>query len=164
MKFGVVVFPGSNCDHDAYYALGQVLQQPVEFLWHQSESVSGFDAILLPGGFSYGDYLRTGAIARFSPVMRAVERFARSGGLVMGTCNGFQILCEAGLLPGALMRNRRLRFICRHVHVRVESVATPFTSSATPGQVLRIPIAHADGNYFCDDATLAGLQRNEQIV
>ena len=164
MKFGVVVFPGSNCDHDAFYALGEVLRQPVEFIWHQSEDLSGFDAVVLPGGFSYGDYLRTGAIARFSPVMRAVERFARSGGLVLGICNGFQILCEAGLLPGALMRNRGLRFICRHVHVRVESVATPFTSSAAPGQVLRIPIAHADGNYFCDDATLADLQRNDQIV
>jgi phosphoribosylformylglycinamidine synthase len=164
MKFGVVVFPGSNCDHDAFYALGEVLRQPVDFIWHQSEDLSGFDAIVLPGGFSYGDYLRTGAIARFSPVMRAVERFAHSGGLVLGICNGFQILCEAGLLPGALMRNRGLRFICRHVHVRVESISTPFTSSAIPGQVLRIPIAHADGNYFCDDATLASLQRNDQIV
>jgi phosphoribosylformylglycinamidine synthase I len=164
MKLGVVVFPGSNCDHDAFYALGEVLRQPVEFIWHQSEDLSGFDAVVLPGGFSYGDYLRTGAIARFSPVMRAVERFARSGGLVLGICNGFQILCEAGLLPGALMRNRGLRFICRHVHVRVESVATPFTSSATKGQVLRIPIAHADGNYVCDDATLAELQRNDQII
>ncbi len=164
MKFGVVVFPGSNCDHDAFYALGEVLRQPVEFIWHQSEDLSGFDAVVLPGGFSYGDYLRTGAIARFSPVMRAVERFARSGGLVLGICNGFQILCEAGLLPGALMRNRGLRFVCRHVHVRVESVATPFTSSAAPGQVLRIPIAHADGNYFCDDASLAGLQRHDQFV
>src|ERR1700686_1610903 len=139
MKFGVVVFPGSNCDHDACYALGQVLHQPVEFLWHQSEQVSGFDAVILPGGFSYGDYLRTGAIARFSPVMRAVERFARSGGLVLGICNGFQILCEARLLPGALMRNRGLPFICRHVHIRVESATTPFTASAATGQVLRIP-------------------------
>jgi phosphoribosylformylglycinamidine synthase len=164
MKFGVVVFPGSNCDHDAFYALGDVLRQPVDFIWHQSEDLSGFDAVILPGGFSYGDYLRTGAIARFSPVMRAVERFARSGGLVLGICNGFQILCEAGLLPGALMRNRGLRFICRHVHIRVESAATPFTSSAAPGQVLRIPIAHADGNYVCDDATLADLQRHDQIV
>jgi phosphoribosylformylglycinamidine synthase I len=164
MKFGVVVFPGSNCDHDAFYALGEVLRQPVDFIWHQSEDLSGFDAVVLPGGFSYGDYLRTGAIARFSPVMRAVERFARGGGLVLGICNGFQILCEAGLLPGALMRNRGLRFLCRHVYVRVESVATPFTSSATTGQVLRIPIAHADGNYFCDDATLAALQRHDQIV
>src|ERR1700694_689762 len=137
MKFGVVVFPGSNCDHDAWYALGEVLHQPVEFLWHQSEEINGFDAILLPGGFSYGDYLRTGAIARFSPVMRAVEKFARGGGLVLGICNGFQILCEAGLLPGALMRNTGLRFICRHVHIRVENTATPFTSEAQRGQVLR---------------------------
>jgi phosphoribosylformylglycinamidine synthase I len=164
MKFGVVVFPGSNCDHDAFYAIGEVLQKPVEFIWHQSENLSGCDAIILPGGFSYGDYLRTGAIARFSPVMRAVERFARSGGLVLGICNGFQILCEAGLLPGALMRNKGLRFICRHVHVRVESRATPFTSSGEAGRVLRIPIAHADGNYVCDAATLAELQRNDQIV
>src|SRR5580704_3123724 len=121
MRFGVVVFPGSNCDHDVRYALGSVLRQQAEFIWHQSEDISGFDAILLPGGFSYGDYLRTGAIARFSPVMRAIERFARSGGLVLGVCNGFQILCEAGLLPGALMRNTGLRFICRPVHIRVES-------------------------------------------
>jgi phosphoribosylformylglycinamidine synthase I len=164
MKLGVVVFPGSNCDHDAFYAFDHGLGQPVEFIWHQTENLSGFDAVVLPGGFSYGDYLRTGAIARFSPVMRALERFARSGGLVLGVCNGFQILCEAGLLPGALMRNRGLRFICRHVHIRVENTATPFTSLASPGQVLRIPIAHADGNYFCDDATLRELQRNEQIV
>jgi len=164
MKFGVVVFPGSNCDHDAYYALEGVLHQPVEFLWHQSQQVSGFDAIILPGGFSYGDYLRTGAIARFSPVMRAVEKFARAGGLVLGICNGFQILCEAGLLPGALHRNEGLRFICRQVHVRVEATDTAFTSAASPGQVLQIPIAHAEGNYFCDEATLAELKRNRQIV
>jgi phosphoribosylformylglycinamidine synthase I len=164
MKFGVVVFPGSNCDHDAYYALGKVLHHPVEFLWHQSEQVAGFDAIILPGGFAYGDYLRTGAIARFSPVMRAVERFARGGGLVLGICNGFQILCEAGLLPGALRRNAGLRFICRHVHIRVENTGTPFTGAARTGQVLRIPIAHAEGNYFCDQATLAELERNNQIV
>ena len=164
MKFGVVVFPGSNCDHDAYYALGQVLHQPVEFLWHQSEQVAGFDAIILPGGFSYGDYLRTGAIARFSPVMRAVERFARGGGLVLGICNGFKILCEAGLLPGALRRNAGLRFICRQVHIRVENNGTPFTAAAKPGQVLQIPIAHAEGNYFCDEAALTELERNSQIV
>jgi phosphoribosylformylglycinamidine synthase I len=164
MKFGVVVFPGSNCDHDAWYALGEVLRQPVEFLWHQSEKLHGFDAILLPGGFSYGDYLRTGAIARFSPVMRAVEKFARSGGLVLGICNGFQILCEAGLLPGVLQRNAGLRFVCRPVHIRVEATDTPFTASAKPGQVLKIPIAHGDGNYFCDEATLASLERNRQIV
>src|SRR3984957_11390618 len=164
MKFGVVVFPGSNCDHDAYYALGPVLQQPVEFLWHQSTQVDGFDAIILPGGFSYGDYLRTGAIARFSPVMRAVEKFARDGGLVLGVCNGFQILCEAGLLPGVLQRNAGMRFVCRQVHVRVETTDTPFTAAAKPSQVLQIPIAHGDGNYFCDPATLADLERNRQIV
>jgi phosphoribosylformylglycinamidine synthase I len=164
MKFGVVVFPGSNCDHDAYHALGQVLHQPVEFLWHQSEQVAAFDAIVLPGGFAYGDYLRTGAIARFSPVMRAVEKFARAGGLVLGICNGFQILCEAGMLPGVLTRNAGLRFICRQVHVRVENIDTPFTSAAKPGQVLQMPIAHAGGSYYCDAATLADLERNRQIV
>jgi phosphoribosylformylglycinamidine synthase subunit PurQ / glutaminase len=164
MKFGVVVFPGSNCDHDARYALGEVLHQSVEFLWHQSEQVKGFDAIVLPGGFSYGDYLRTGAIARFSPVMRAVEQFARDGGLVFGICNGFQILCEAGLLPGVLQRNAGMRFVCRQVHIRVETTDTPFTATANVGQVLQIPIAHGDGNYFCDEATLAELERNKQIV
>jgi len=164
MKFGVVVFPGSNCDHDAFHALGGVLHQPVEFLWHQSEQVQGFDAIVLPGGFSYGDYLRTGAIARFSPVMRAVEKFALGGGLVLGICNGFQILCEAGLLPGVLQRNAGMRFVCKQVHIRVETTDTPFTAAAKPGQVLRIPIAHGDGNYFCDEATLAELERNRQIV
>jgi phosphoribosylformylglycinamidine synthase len=164
MKFGVVVFPGSNCDHDAYHAVGKVLGQPVEFLWHQSQEVEGFDAIILPGGFSYGDYLRTGAIARFSPVMKAVERFARRGGLVLGICNGFQILLEAGLLPGAMQRNAGLRFICRHVHIRVETTATPFTAAARAGQVLKIPIAHMDGNYYCDDATLKELEREDRIV
>lgn len=164
MKFGVVVFPGSNCDHDAWYALGAVLRQPVEFLWHQSENIKGFDAILLPGGFSYGDYLRTGAIARFSPIMRAVEEFARAGGPVLGICNGFQILCEAGLLPGVLQRNAGMHFVCRQVRVRVETTDTPFTAAASLGQVLQIPIAHGDGNYFCDEATLAELERNRQIV
>jgi phosphoribosylformylglycinamidine synthase I len=164
MKFGVVVFPGSNCDHDAFHALGQVFHQPVEFLWHQSENVSGLDAIVLPGGFSYGDYLRTGAIARFSPVMRAVEKFARSGGPVLGVCNGFQILCEAGLLPGVLQRNAGMRFVCKQVHIRVEATDTPFTASARQGQVLQIPIAHGDGNYFCDAETLAELERHRQIV
>ena len=164
MKFGVVVFPGSNCDHDAYYALGNVLHQPVELVWHQSEQLNGFDAILLPGGFSYGDYLRTGAIARFSPVMRAVEKFARGGGFVLGVCNGFQILCEAGLLPGVLQRNAGMRFVCKQVHVRVETTDTPFTAAAKPRQVLQMPIAHGDGNYFCDPATLAELERNHQIV
>jgi phosphoribosylformylglycinamidine synthase I len=164
MKFGVVVFPGSNCDHDAYHAIGTILGQPVELLWHQSEDLAGSDAVVLPGGFSYGDYLRTGAIARFSPVMKAIERFARRGGIVLGICNGFQILLEAGLLPGAMLRNRGLRFICRHVHIRVETTETPFTAAARRGQVLKIPIAHTDGNYFSDEATLRELERRGQIV
>jgi phosphoribosylformylglycinamidine synthase I len=164
MKFGVVVFPGSNCDHDAFYAIGNVLQKPVEFIWHQSEDLANCDAIILPGGFSYGDYLRTGAIARFSPVMKSVEKFANSGGMVLGVCNGFQILCEAGLLPGAMMRNSGLRYICRHVHIRVEQTDTPFTSAAQAGQILKIPIAHNDGNYTCDEATLAELEKNRQVI
>ena len=164
MKFGVVVFPGSNCDHDAFYAIGNVLQRPVEFIWHQSEDLANCDAIILPGGFAFGDYLRTGAIARFSPVMKAVEKFAKSGGMVLGICNGFQILCEAGLLPGAMMRNSGLRYICRHVHIRVEQTDTPFTCAAQAGQILRTPIAHNDGNYTCDEYTLAELEKNHQIV
>ncbi len=164
MKFGVVVFPGSNCDHDAFYAIGNVLKKPVEFIWHQSENLANCDAVILPGGFSYGDYLRTGAIARFSPVMKSVEKFANSGGLVLGICNGFQILCEAGLLPGAMMRNSGLRFICRHVHIRVEQTDTPFTNAAQQGQILKIPIAHSDGNYTCDEATLADLEKNRQVI
>jgi len=164
MKFGVVQFPGSNCDDDACYAIGSVIGEPVELIWHQSEQLGGCDAIIVPGGFSYGDYLRTGAIARFSPVMKALSRFARSGGLVLGVCNGFQILLEAGLLPGAMLRNQRLRFLCRQVNVRVETTDTPFTCAARPGQVLKMPIAHMEGNYFCDAATLAELERNSQIV
>lgn len=164
MKFGVVVFPGSNCDHDAFYAIGNILEKPVEFIWHQSENLAHCDAIILPGGFSYGDYLRTGAIARFSPVMKSVEKFANSGGLVLGICNGFQILCEAGLLPGAMMRNSGLRFICRHVHIRVEQTDTPFTNAASQGQILKVPIAHSDGNYNCDEATLAELEKKHQII
>jgi phosphoribosylformylglycinamidine synthase subunit PurQ / glutaminase len=164
MKFGVVVFPGSNCDHDAFYAIGKILQKPVELIWHQSEDLGGSDAIILPGGFSYGDYLRTGAIARFSPVMKAVAKFAKSGGMVLGICNGFQILCEAGLLPGAMMRNSGLRFICRHVHIRVEETDTPFTCSAAKGRILKIPIAHSDGNYNVDEATLAELEKNRQVI
>jgi phosphoribosylformylglycinamidine synthase subunit PurQ / glutaminase len=164
MKFGVVQFPGSNCDDDALYAIGSVIGEPVDFIWHQSENLSGYDAILLPGGFSYGDYLRTGAIARFSPVMRALDRFAKSGGLVLGVCNGFQILLEAGLLPGAMLRNQGLRFLCRQVHIRVENTDTPFTCAARVGQVLKMPIAHMDGNYFCDPDTLAALERNRQIL
>jgi len=164
MKFGVVVFPGSNCDHDAFYAIGNVLKKSVEFIWHQSEDLANCDAIILPGGFSYGDYLRTGAIARFSPVMKSVEKFASSGGLVLGICNGFQILCEAGLLPGAMMRNGGLRFICRHVYIRVEQTDTPFTNAGSKGQVLKIPIAHSDGNWTVDEATLAELEKNRQVI
>ncbi|QQS44912.1 MAG: phosphoribosylformylglycinamidine synthase subunit PurQ [Acidobacteriota bacterium] len=164
MKFGVVVFPGSNCDHDTYHVVSKVIGQPVDFIWHKEEEIDRFDAIILPGGFSYGDYLRSGAIARFSPVMRSITRFAREGGLVLGICNGFQILCEAGLLPGALLRNRDLKFICEHVHIRVEQTDTPFTSAYQRGQVLSIPIAHGEGNYFCDPATLDELESEERII
>jgi phosphoribosylformylglycinamidine synthase subunit PurQ / glutaminase len=164
MKFGVIVFPGSNCDHDAFHAVADVLHQPVEFIWHQSEDLAGADALILPGGFAYGDYLRTGAIARFSPVMKAVEKFAKAGGPVLGICNGFQILLEAGLLPGAVMRNSGLRYICRHVNIRIEETDTPFTNAARPGQILRIPIAHNDGNYTMDEASLRELERNRQIL
>ncbi|MCI0485659.1 MAG: phosphoribosylformylglycinamidine synthase subunit PurQ [Blastocatellia bacterium] len=164
MKFGVVVFPGSNCDHDTYHVISKVIGQPVDFLWHRQSTVSDYDAIILPGGFSYGDYLRTGAIARFSPVMGAVKEFASQGGLVLGICNGFQILCEAGMLPGALLRNSNLKFICEHVNIRVESTDTPFTSSCRLGQVLSVPIAHGDGNYFCDRETLEELEREDRII
>jgi phosphoribosylformylglycinamidine synthase subunit PurQ / glutaminase len=164
MKFGVVRFPGSNCDEDAYHAIGGVLGREVEFVWHQSEDLAGFDAIILPGGFAYGDYLRTGAIARFSPVMKSVEKFARAGGPVLGICNGFQILLEAGLLPGAMMRNKGLRYLCRQVHARVERTDTPFTCAAQAGQVLKMPIAHNEGNYFVDAETLAELERNGQVI
>jgi len=164
LKFGVVVFPGSNCDDDARHVIANVLGQTAEFLWHQSEDLCGADAVILPGGFAYGDYLRTGAIARFSPVMRAVERFARGGGIVLGICNGFQILLEAGLLPGAMLRNAGLRFRCLPVHIRVEQTDTPFTCAARRGQVLEAPIAHNEGNYYCDAETLAGLERDRQIL
>ncbi len=164
MKFGVVQFPGSNCDDDACHAISSVIEQPVDFIWHQSENLAGYDAVILPGGFAYGDYLRTGAIARFSPVMKAVDAFARAGGLVLGICNGFQILLEAGLLPGAMLRNKGLRYLCRHVHIRVERTDTPFTCAAHHGDTLKIPIAHNEGNYFCDPATLAELERNNQII
>jgi phosphoribosylformylglycinamidine synthase I len=164
VKIGVLVFPGSNCDHDCQHVLQDVLGQHVEMIWHKETSLSGLDAIVIPGGFSYGDYLRTGAIARFSPVMGAVKEFCQNGGLVLGICNGFQILLEAGLLPGAMLRNRSLHFVCKDVYVRVENAATPFTSTCTPGQVLKIPIAHAEGNYYTDPVTLAGLQANAQVV
>jgi len=164
VKFGVVVFPGSNCDHDAYHVISKHVGQPVDFIWHRDTDLSSYDAVIIPGGFSYGDYLRAGALARFSPVMTSLQRFAAQGKFVLGVCNGFQILCEAGLLPGALIRNRDLHFICDYVRVRVESSATPYTHELTPGSVLRLPIAHAEGNYVCDDATLAELQRNDQII
>jgi phosphoribosylformylglycinamidine synthase len=164
MKFGVIVFPGSNCDHDAYHVLSKHVGQPVDFIWHKQTDLSGYDALVVPGGFSYGDYLRAGALAKFSPVMKVVKDFAARGKFVFGVCNGFQILCEAGLLPGALMRNKDLHFVCQHVNVRVENGATPFTSELEQGEVLSIPIAHAEGNYVCDDATLAELENNNQIV
>jgi phosphoribosylformylglycinamidine synthase I len=164
MKFGVIIFPGSNCDHDAFWTIQHVAKHPVTFLWHESHELQNCDAIIVPGGFSYGDYLRTGAIAKFSPVMESVGRFAASGGLVLGICNGFQILCESGLLPGALMRNVGLKYVCKPVHVLVENAGTPFTSSCREGQVLTIPIGHMEGNYFCDDSTLDELRRDKRIV
>lgn len=164
MKFGVIIFPGSNCDHDAYWTIQHVAQQAVTFLWHESRNLENCDAVIVPGGFAYGDYLRTGAIARFSPVMEAVGKFADSGGLVLGICNGFQILCESGLLPGALMRNVGLKYVCKPVQVRVENNETPFTNASTRGEVLTIPIGHMEGNYFCDPATLEELQKNNRIV
>lgn len=164
MKFGVVVFPGSNCEMDCYHVIDQVLKEDVEYVWHQQTDVSAYDCLVLPGGFSYGDYLRCGAIARFSPVMEAVADFARGGGLVIGICNGFQILLEAGLLPGAMLRNTSLSFICRFVSVRVENADSPWTSAARPGQVLRIPIAHGEGNYTADAETLARLKEEGRII
>ena len=154
MKFGVIVFPGSNCDQDCIYVLREVLHQPVVPLWHQETSLRGCEAIVLPGGFSYGDYLRTGAVARFSPIMRAVSRFAGDGGLVIGICNGFQILLEAGLLPGAILRNTGLRFLCKFVSLRVERTDTPFTNRFQPGQIVRMPIAHNEGRYIAPSKTL----------
>jgi phosphoribosylformylglycinamidine synthase len=164
VKWGVVVFPGSNCDRDTLWALGDELAQDASFIWHQEKSVEGYDAIVLPGGFSYGDYLRTGAIARFSPVMEAVEKFAQRGGLVLGICNGFQILLEAGLLPGAMLRNSSLQFRCHFLHIRVENEKTPFTLACNKGEVLRVPIAHNEGNYYADDATIKSLADNGRIV
>jgi len=164
MKFGVVVFPGSNCDHDTYHVISKVIGQPVDFIWHKEVEIDRYDAIILPGGFSFGDYLRTGAIARFSPVMRSVVEFARAGGLVLGICNGFQILCEAGLLPGALLRNRDLKFVCGHTNIRVERLDTPFTSACSAGQVISVPIAHGEGNYFCDQRTLDELEREGRVI
>src|ERR1700728_1775069 len=164
MKFGVLVFPGSNCDHDAYNVIAEIAHQPVTFLWHDSEDLQGVDAVLVPGGFAYGDYLRTGAIARFSPVMQAVKRFADSGGLVLGICNGFQILTEAGLLPGALMRNAGLKYICKQVHLRTETTDSAFTNQLKQGEVLQIPIGHMEGNYFCSPEDLRRLEAEDRIA
>jgi phosphoribosylformylglycinamidine synthase I len=164
VKFGVIVFPGSNCDHDAYHVISKHVGQPVDFIWHRDTDLSSYDAVIIPGGFSYGDYLRAGALARFSPVMNSVREFAARGGFVLGICNGFQILAEAGLLPGALIRNRDLHFICEHINVRVETSNTPFTNELKQGEVLNLPIAHAEGNYVCDDATLQELQSEDRIV
>ena len=164
MKFGVIIFPGSNCDHDAYYAFSQVFGQPATMLWHESHDLEGVDAVIVPGGFAYGDYLRTGAIAKFSPVMESVRNFAAAGGLVLGICNGFQILTESGLLPGALMRNRGLKYICKPVHIRCENNDTPFTHLCRSGEVLTVPIGHMEGNYFCDDVTWKELRDQNRIV
>jgi phosphoribosylformylglycinamidine synthase subunit PurQ / glutaminase len=164
VKFGIVVFPGSNCDHDCYYAVKDVLKQPAEFIWHGESRARSVDAYILPGGFSYGDYLRTGAVARFSPAMDAVRAHAAQGKPVIGICNGFQILLEAGLLPGAMLRNASLRFVCKYVHLRTESTRTPFTGRVPRGKVLRLPVAHGEGNYYCDDATFRKLEKEERIV
>ncbi|MCX5998124.1 MAG: phosphoribosylformylglycinamidine synthase subunit PurQ [Chloroflexi bacterium] len=164
MRFGVIVFPGTWSDRDCHYVVDRILCQPVSYVWHRETDLSPYDCVILPGGFSYGDYLRVGAIARFSPVMAAVERFARRGGLVIGICNGFQILCESGLLPGCLMTNNHLQFRCQWVTLRVETGSLPFTSLCHSGQLLRIPISHYDGNYYCDEATLHELKTGERIV
>lgn len=164
MKFAVIVFPGSNCDHDAYHAARHVLGHDAEFIWHKEKSLKGADVVILPGGFSYGDYLRTGAIAQFSPVMGAVKEFAAGGGPLLGICNGFQVLCESKMLPGALLRNRDLKFHCEHVRVRVEQTDTPFTVRAAAGQVLNLPIAHGEGNYFADPETLQALEASRRVI
>jgi phosphoribosylformylglycinamidine synthase len=163
-RFAVVVFPGSNCDHDAYHTLKHVFGQDVRFVWHKDRGLGDADVVILPGGFSYGDYLRSGAIARFSPVMQDVTAFAADGGIVIGICNGFQILCEAGLLPGALLRNARLDFVCSYIHVRVENPATTFTSACAKGDVLKIPIAHGEGNYVADEATIRSLEESGRVL
>jgi phosphoribosylformylglycinamidine synthase subunit PurQ / glutaminase len=164
MKFGVVIFPGSNCDHDCYYVIESVIGKPVEFIWHQDTVLNGFDAVILPGGFAYGDYLRTGALAKFSPVMPAVREFAAKGGMVIGICNGFQILCEAGLLPGALLKNVGMKYVCKFLYLRTETTNTPFTNTLSKGQLLHIPIGHGDGNYFAETETLKRVEDNDQVV
>jgi phosphoribosylformylglycinamidine synthase len=164
VRFGIVVFPGSNCDHDAYHAAKHVLGQEAQFIWHEDERVGDVDVVVIPGGFSYGDYLRSGAIARFSPIMQDVVRFADEGGLVLGICNGFQILCEAGLLPGTLLRNESLRFVSKPTTLRVETADTPFTGAFRDGQVVTFPVAHGEGRYFADEDVLDRLDANDQIL
>jgi len=164
MKFGIIVFPGSNCDADCLHVMKNVMKQESEYIWHQESDLSAYDAIILPGGFSYGDYLRTGAIARFSPIMSAVVDYARQGGMVIGICNGFQILLEVGLLPGAMLRNRSLKFICDTVNLKVRQANTPFSNKLEEGQIIQVPIAHGEGNYYCDEKTLQELNDNKQII
>jgi phosphoribosylformylglycinamidine synthase len=164
LKFGVVIFPGSNCDYDAYYALKNICKQKTTFLWHKEHDLKNVDCVILPGGFSYGDYLRSGSIAAFSPLMQEVKEFALRGGLVLGICNGFQILLELGLLPGAMLRNEKLKFLCQFVHIRVENNKTPFSHQTKKGQILKIPIAHFDGNYFASPETILEIKKNSQIV
>lgn len=164
MKFGIVMLPGSNCDHDALHVTRDVLGADAELLWHKDTTLKGADCVIIPGGFAYGDYLRAGALAKFAPIMEPIRRHAAAGGLVFGICNGFQVLTEAGLLPGALMRNQRLRFLSREVILRTEETDTPFTNALVPGQRLRIPIAHGEGNYFADESTLDELDRNRQVI
>ena len=164
MKFGVVIFPGSNCDYDTYWVLKEVFHQETLFLWHKDHDLRGIDCVVLPGGFSYGDYLRSGAIARFSPLMQEVREFAARGGLVLGICNGFQVLLELGLLPGAMLRNKNLKFLCQFVHLKINNAETPFTNQGQHGQVLRIPIAHYDGNFYAPPETMEEIKKNNQIV
>lgn len=162
--FGVIVFPGSNCDHDAYHAMKHVMNSEVKFLWHKETDLSGVDFLIVPGGFSYGDYLRSGAIARFSPIMQEVVKFAEKGGPVLGICNGFQILLEAGLIPGAMMHNEKLKFVCKNIYIRCESTASLFTQTLQKGQVLDIPVSHGEGNYFIDQDGVKSLQDNDQVL
>jgi len=164
LKFGIVIFPGSNCDHDTYYALKNICKQKTTFLWHKEHDLKNVDCVILPGGFSYGDYLRSGSIAAFSPLMQEVKEFALRGGLVLGICNGFQVLLELGLLPGAMLRNKKLKFLCQFVHIRVENNKTLFSHQAKKGQILKIPIAHFDGNYFASPETILEIKKNSQIV
>jgi phosphoribosylformylglycinamidine synthase len=164
VRFGIITFPGSNCELDCQWVLQNVLGQEADLVWHKEKALRDYDCLILPGGFAHGDYLRTGAIARFSPIMAAVEDHARRGGLVLGICNGFQVLCEAGLLPGVLLRNTSLNFICRHVHIRVETTETPFTAACAEGRVLRVPINHNEGRYYADGEALARLRENDQVI